>query len=450
MMVQGLGVISLPVYTHFMSEAEYGIASVYLSYANVLAVLITLNLNGAVNRYYFEGKGDHKSFIGTSMMSSAMVMLALSSLIWMFRYPLAEVTNLPVSVFPWLLVFCGATAIWRVYEGLLTAQLKSKRFSVMQVLLQYLKFGMSVLGMLWVVEHFYLGKVAGEAIAAVLVAIYCLWVVLKETEWKFNKEHFQYILNFSLPLVPFVLSANILNYYDQWYINSHLGNADAGLYGFAYKIGLLLTGFSTALLNASNPSYFKMMNEKAYDAVRSQHVSLVKLLVLGSLFLVLFSYDLGMLLSAKESFNHALPVVPVILGGIFCQGMSQFHFRQVYFLKKNYYLLLVIVSAGILNIVLNVWLIGHLGFGYPASAWATLISYGFMWLGAAILSETLLKVHRYPWFQIAKFSLLFAAACGIFALILQAGLPMWQALLLKMVVYGAVALYLYGGRLIRR
>ena len=105
-------------------------------------------------------------------------------------------------------------------------------------------------------------------------------------------------------------------------------------------------------------------------------VSLTKLLVIATAFLILFAVDLGTLLSSKAAYLEALPLLPIIVGGYFFHGITQLFFRGVYFLKRNLYLTVIILIAGALNIGLNYYYIPQ--YGYAAAAYTTLVAYFFM------------------------------------------------------------------------
>ena len=304
--IQALGIISLPIYTHFLDLDDYGIVNVYLSYATVFAILLGGNLFGGVSRYYYEERADFKEFMGTTVLASLLAFMCTSSIVLVFREPIAHYINLPVSVISWLLMFSFITALFSVFQQIYVPQKKSKIFSLTQIFLQYAKFGGAVIGLLLISENVYMGKIMGELIAMIGVSFFLIYKIVPYVKLNFSLAHLKYILNYTIPLIPFILSGFILHSFDQWYINAKLGNSDAGLYSFAYKIGILLAGFITSLLSGSNPNYFAWMNKKAYDLVDEQVISLLKLLTIATAFLILFAVDLGTLLSSKSSYHEAL------------------------------------------------------------------------------------------------------------------------------------------------
>jgi O-antigen/teichoic acid export membrane protein len=216
----------------------------------------------------------------------------------------------------------------------------------------------------------------------------------------------KYALIYSIPLIPFALSNYILTSFDQWFINSSVGHAAAGQYAFAYKIGMIYMGLGVALLNGASPSYYKYMNNKEHKEVWKQVDSMTKLLILGAGFLMLFAVDAGTLLSSKEIFLEALPIAPVIIGAYIFNGISNFSNRGIYYKKKNSYLVLVILTSGIVNILLNWYFIGVKGYTYQAAAYTTLVSYFIMMLFSLFVTKYILKLPPLPLGRILKYIVL--------------------------------------------
>lgn len=398
LLIQGLGIISLPIFTHFLDTDQYGIANVYLSYVTVAAVLLSFNLHWAVTRFYLEPDADIKGFMASSVTASSLCFVVFALPILYFKAPIAQFIKLPEATIPLLLLFTYTTIVWSIYSQLRIAQNKSKELTLVQVILQYAKFGFGVLG-LWYLgkgaADIFMGKIVGELIAATFVSLWLLYSLWPYMDFsKMRKSHLSYTIQYSIPLIPYALGGYILTSFDQWFINAYCGHSDAGLYSFAYKLGMLLLGLITALQNASIVAYTKWMDEKNYAAVDAQVLSVHKLSILGALFLILFSVDAGTILSGDASFRASLNLVPVIAGGYVFYGIALLYSRVFNYLKINIYLTFVILTAGVINILLNLYFIPI--YKYPAAAYTTLASYLIMAILAWFISAKYLKIQTTP------------------------------------------------------
>lgn len=448
-LVQGLGIVSLPVFTYFMDGAEYGIANVYLSYVLVGAVLLSFNLHWSLARHYYESPDTFKAFFSTIFVAVTAIYAFFALIIYAFASPIADAINLPVSTIGWMLVFIYTTILWGIFQQVGIAQKFSRQVTITQVVLHYLKFGVTVLCFFFMTVPAFMGKIIGEWIAATIVSLYLLWQLrqyweLKTWEWA----HLRYALTYSLPLIPYALGGYILASFDQWYINAYIGNDEAGLYSFAYKLGTLLLGLVTSLQSATEPDYYRQMNEKRYDDTRRQVLTAMRILLLGAVFLILFSLDMGALLSAKASFRASLHLVPPIVGGYVFYGLAVFHTRGINYIKKNLYLTVIVIFASILNIVLNAIYIPD--YGYVAAAYTTLVAYIAMAAVAVLVTTYWLRLPALPLAAIGLYGIFSGAVIAVYYLLnLHLQALQWGALLIKLGLFALTAVVLFWG-LLRR
>jgi O-antigen/teichoic acid export membrane protein len=455
MLVHALGLLTLPIFTELLTTEEYGIINVFTTYVSVVAVLLSVNLHWAISRYYFEeDKKDFDSFLGSIFIAVTITFWTIGSVLLYFKEPIAAYINVPST----LVFFAMATAylmiVYSFFDQIMIAKKESKKYIKVQVVWQYLKFACAVAGMLYLVDVFYwegqeessytfMGKITGDFIATCAIVLYTSYQVYKYMSFKnLSFGHVKYALVYSLPLIPFALSNYILTSFDQWYIAAAVGQAEAGEYAFAYKIGMLYLGLGVALLNGAQPAYFKCMNENKHKEVWQQVDSMTKLLALGGGFLILFAVDAGTLLASNDVFLEALPMAPVIVGGYVFHGISSFYNRGIYYEKKNIYLAMIILTSGIINIFLNRHYIGI--YGYQAAAYTTLLSYFVMMVLSIIVTTFILKLPPLPLGRIIKYIVLLGAVVGINYIVGEPNIGMhigWIAF--KMLLFAILGLVLF-------
>ena len=445
-MVQGLGIISLPVLTFFLTTEEYGIANVYLTYSAMASVLLSLNLEWAISRYFLEPDADKKGFMATIITAITIFFAASGLAIYIYREPISELLNLSPKLISWLLLFTYTNIFWLAYGYIKIIEKKSKNMVIAQVLVQYGKFGAAVFGIWYLMtlgQEGYMGKIIGEFIVnafAMLVFIYLLWPYFdfKRMRWA----HFIYAISYSLPLVPYALGGHLLTSFDQWYINSELGHEKAGLYSFAFKIGMLMYGLLVALQNASVVQYTEWMDAKEYKKVSTQVFSMHKLTILAGLFLILFSVDLGTLLAAKASFREAMNIVPIIVGAYIFNGIAWNYNRVFNYKKQNIYLTVILLTAAALNMYLNIQFVPT--YGYQAAAYTTLFSYIIMALLAWLVSDYWLKIPALPLGKIMLTTApLIFITIGFYILGWQSIGLNWGIISIKILVFGVFGLVLF-------
>lgn len=424
-LAQGLGLISLPFFTSYLTPDEYGLISIFTSYVSIVTAVLPLSLHVTIGRYYFEkDKKDFDEFLGSIIFFTAIFYMINASLIYYYRVPLALKLNVPSELISFSLLAGAFTVVYMIFEQIKVSEKSSKEMTKINVLNQYIKFGCAAIGVLYFTDVFFFndagermsytfaGKIIGEVIGLGLVVLFISTRLYSYfTLKKISLKHLKYAISYSLPLVPLSLSHYILVSFDQWYINMKVGQTEAGEYSFAYKIGFLYVGLVLAVLNGSRPSFFKLMNEGKYSEVADQIVSVSKLLMLGACFLMLYAVDLGTLLSASDSFLNAISITPIIVGGYIFSGLATLYSRGIEFKKKTIYLSCIIIASGAVNVVLNMYLIEP--FGYKVAAYTTLASYFIMMVLSVLVTTFILKLPPLPLAKITKHILFLAGIIAI-------------------------------------
>ncbi|CAA6802842.1 MAG: Membrane protein involved in the export of O-antigen and teichoic acid [uncultured Aureispira sp.] len=425
-LVHMLGIVTLPVFTAYLTPDEYGIVNVFTTYITVVAVLLSLSLHSSIARYYFEeDKVDFKEFLGTIFITITALFAVQGGIILFFKEEIATLINLPTHLITWLIFTTYLIVVYSFYCQILVATKESKKYASLQVAWQYGKFGCTMLGLIYFTNVLYLegnvatsytfmGKIMGECFGTFILMLYVLTQLRKHISFgQLSFVHIKYALIYSIPLIPFALSNHILTSFDQWFINSTIGHAETGQYAFAYKIAMIYQGLVLALLNGARPSYYNYMNKKDYKGVSDQVDSMTKLLILGASFLILFAVDAGSLLSSSPLFLEALPIAPVIIGAYVFFGVSSFANRGIFFIKKNSYLAAIVLTSGLINILLNWYFIGVKGYTYQAAAYTTLASYIIMMLFSILVTKFILKLPSLPLGRILKYIVLLGIIVAI-------------------------------------
>ncbi len=52
--IKALGFISIPIFTCFFTQEDYGIVAFFTSYVGIITVILSLNSYTAVSRYYYK------------------------------------------------------------------------------------------------------------------------------------------------------------------------------------------------------------------------------------------------------------------------------------------------------------------------------------------------------------------------------------------------------------
>lgn len=83
-----------------------------------------------------------------------------------------------------------------------------------------------------------------------------------------NRGFWVYGLKISLPIVPHGLGQLLLAQFDRIMIKRIIGDTEAGLYSFAYNVGMIFQVITNSLDTAWTPWFFEKMEAKDYPSIR--------------------------------------------------------------------------------------------------------------------------------------------------------------------------------------
>lgn len=427
----GLVFLSIPIFTRLFTQEDYGIVSVYNAYLTILIIILSANSHASVGRYYFEDKPDFKEFLGSTLILAGSIFLINTLVFLLFYYPIASLMKLP-GFLPLFLIFSSLFAIINsIYFQIIQAQRRSLESAIVSIFNGLFSLGLAIVLVSLLSEDRYLGRIWAYLLVGFIFTIYLTRRIFAHTSLSFKKEHVKYILNYSIPLIPYALSATILAYFDRIMINDIVGSAAAGVYSLGYNIALLVSMVISATQAAFAPDAFDFLNKKQYDRLDA---------VVGKLFSIITFFALGLILFAKEvvliladvKFHEGLVVVPVVVVGYIFFGMFFVYGRYIGYVKKTLYLSIILVLSGILNITLNAMFIPQ--YGYIVAAYTTVLSYFSLFLMAWFVSKFILKQQLTPLWKVWKPTLLMFLYLVFFSILALVISNIFLLIFLKLII----------------
>lgn len=435
-----LAFFSIPVMTRILSPSDYGILAVFMGYQGVFVAVLTLNCYVAMGRYFYEKKDDFKKFFGANLILVFFLLFAAFFFFILFKEKASSLLNLPINtiiyIVPAVLIYVAGS--W--FEQIYIPQKESRKIAIRNVIRAFSIFGLSVFIILMMDQDKYLGQIIATMIIGLIFFVYYFFDLRPYLAMSFQWKHIKYIVHYSVPLLPYALSGVILSQFDRIMINHYLGSASAGLYAFAAIIGSILTLLSSALFQAWHPDYFRHMDSKNYQQLQSDIDKLFKIIILFSLFLIMFGKEIGMILAAKN-YHESLPIIPIIIIGYVFNSIFAFYGWNIEYEKKNIYLSIAVLTAGLINILLNVIFIPR--FGYFAAAYTTTFSYLIMAFMAWLTSKHILKIYCVPLLIIFKPIFIVAPLITLYYIISFSDLNFWIVFIIKLLscITGCVVIY---------
>jgi O-antigen/teichoic acid export membrane protein len=380
-LVRGLAFLLLPLYTRYLSPAEYGIVALAVTCTVVLGLIYPLGLRGAVSRtWYEEGTPEERrERVGTiwiaMVLAAAVMALALDRAgPWLAAVLLPEVPFHPYLRLAVWTAFLGVLGITPLV--LLQAQERPRPYVVLTVGAALVSTAITV-GLV-VRGGGAEGYLRGALIGAAITAVPFLVLTLREVRPVFRPGVLPPALAFSLPLVPHAVAGWALEMSDRAILTRFLPLHDVGVYALGYQLGAAMGLLTTAFNSAWVPFLFGALKEEG-EAAQPRLARLVTyyafaLCFVGLGWALLVEHVLPLL--AGRDFQEAHRITPLVVGGYVLSGLYLVPTNLLFWRRETGVIPLVTVAAGAANVGLNLWLVPR--HGAIAAAWSTLIAYAVL------------------------------------------------------------------------
>lgn len=441
LLVKGLAFLTIPIFSRLMSTADYGIYNTFMAYSSILTIIVGLALHSSVKnaKYDFKGRlAEYSSSVVLLIIFNAVLLLALAIC---FSSWLSEWTGLNALILALLVAESFGNAILTFYNSKLALDYVYKEYLCLAGFHAVASVVLSLI-FIWLLPDgkAYAGRIFGAVIPLLLISAYIMIRLFRSARPKVSPLYWKYGCKISLPLIPHGLSQIALSQFDRIMINNTLGPSDAGLYSFAYNIGIILQVISSSLDSVWTPWFFEQYSRGDLEKIRKTSAGYVLIFASITVLVLLVSPEMIMILGSREYWPSREVVVPIVLS-MFFAFMYTLPSIVEYFYKRTQLISLGTVCAAVLNIILNFIFIPM--YGYTAAAYTTLVCYLLYFIFHILIAR---KIAGYHVYNIRMLAGVCAAVCifGAFALIFLDN--MIVRLVMFAVVFAAVCIVLYRNR----
>lgn len=378
--IRGLNFLLLPVYTHYLSPADYGMIALAETLAMFILQVINLGFDASIQRLYFQHVDPAEEL--TSYVGSALrfaFALEATSLVLVFTVgPSLQRLLRPHAAVPFqyvgmAIVTAAATQFFTYRLVLCQAEQRPKAYAVLALL----SFGLTATSSVTLVAYARFG-VKGMLGGKLLAALICL-VIAVALGWHAlrSRFHWQYVrdtIAMGAPLVPHQLMAAGLVAADRFILAHYRDLPEVGIYTVAYTLGMIMSMVTTSLNQAWAPIY--------YDTARKSeagHRTLGK--ICSAIVIVLVGIACVGALFARDFIAHFLNqryataerLVPWIIGAYLMHSLFSMFALAALQARRTRVIMGASFLALVLNTLLNFALIPK--WGMYGAAYATFLAY---------------------------------------------------------------------------
>ena len=397
----------MPLYTAWLSTAQYGTAELITSTANLLIPIACVGISNGVFRFVAE-RGSDK----TAVFSTSIALLAIGSAVFALLAPLLGLIGY-FDGYTWLIVLYVLSAnLQSVTSQYVRATDRARLFALQGILNTLVTVLFNILFLaVWHlgVVGYVLSVIVGNLITTVfLLLVARLWRVLRlsAVQGSIMKE----LLYFSLPLIPTTVCWLITDLSDRYMVTYFCGEGANGIYSAAYKIPTIVNLVSGIFMQAWQFSAVaSSSDDQACKSFYSEVLrGFLSVIFIGAAGLILLSRLLTALL-LNVSYFEAWRYMPTLLCAAALEAIVSFLATVYMVKKKSMHSFLTATVGTVLNLLLNFLLIPRMG--ALGAAIATLASYGAVLLVRLIDAPRLIGFRLYlPRLTLSTLLLLVSAA----------------------------------------
>ncbi|MHA7808369.1 MAG: lipopolysaccharide biosynthesis protein [Marinobacter adhaerens] len=320
---QLVGFIMLPVYTHYLTPADYGVIGLLIFLVSLFEIVLGGHMFQAVPKFYHqqETKAEKNSVVTTALLVTSFFSLIACLAMATASEQLAAIVfgdkqySIYIVIFAALILTHALEQYGLTYLRIIKKPWTYFNFSMVKLALQ---LGLNILTIV-ILDWGLMGLALSSLISSVIIAItLCSYTVYK-TGAKFNQEIARNVLRFSWPLWISGLIGLYIGSSNRYFIRIFSSLDDVGLFELAAKFGSIVS----ILIWLPFSQYWQTerfaiaKTEDPYPAYSLAFRLIAGLLLIAGIGISIF-VDLVVSVMSAPEFHSAAGAVPfLVIAGIF-------------------------------------------------------------------------------------------------------------------------------------
>ncbi len=393
---KGIGVITLPLYLNVLSASDFGVYGILEITIFILVEIFSLGQANSILVFSNsqEYKGKEKSVFFTILIYVFVVNFIIALILIFSGHQLFSIID-PESIFHPYFNLIVAVIFLRVINNVILNKLRADQRSTFYSITSVTKIILTLLLVVLMVGFMKLG-VFGIFYAYLIAEIVSFFipapVLIKEIEFKFDRQLLSQSTKFGIPLIFSAIGIQLLNVSDRYILNYFTNTKTVGIYDLGYRIAgvvnmFMIMPFNLTLLPAATKMFGREGDARYYKKLMTY---LCFVITWGGLTISLFSKEIITLLSKNTDFWPAYQIVPIIVLSYIFSATRNYASLGMFLTKQTKYIAVLTIFSAILNIGLNFIFIPI--YGMPAAAYNTLIAFVIFHFATKIISDKYYKI----------------------------------------------------------
>lgn len=385
------GVVSLPFITKYLTEQDYGIFGLIISYIGAIEVVGTLGLRVIlVNTFYKHPNWYLKiwrEIYGFLIVWNLAFLAFKVVFLWSLMPKEVDKVTLVIFLNIGAGLFFGPTAVlgstfFQIKQKPVSIAMRTAIFGILSVLLNLLFIAHYKMGYIgWFYSIFIISVLNNVSYVYPLVFKYNLKPI-----FKISYRRIRSYLRITLPTIPHYYSTFLLNTSDKIVMQQlSVPINDIGKYNAAYTVGNLVNSMGMVSGFAITPLMNECYKNKDEQAARRLVFVLQGVFFIASFVICIWLKEIFQILIKNEILAATYPIGIIVVMAYNYRAMYYGAINKLFYLEKTNILWKITFFAGVTNVIMNFILIPI--FGYKVAAVTTFISLMFMGYSGYFLKD---------------------------------------------------------------
>lgn len=395
-----LNIFLLPVYLQYFPAEDYGILQLMNNITVFVMIIGTLRINASVLTHYFDYKYQQKrlkDYLSTILKSSfamGILFIALATLVGPFLFPLIFKAE-AIQFFPYGILAIAIGVCWNFvspYFIFLKNERVLLKYTLFYLLLVFVNIALHLLliiGLRLGVE----GALWAKLLTNILLVVLVMWFNRNLIVRKWKKYYAIRALQFSLPLLPFLIINWLQIYGDRFFLERFLDLKQVGVYSLLITLVSLVVLANDAVVNGIRPflfDYFTIGIEQHKEKIHQ----LYRFYMMFCLFIVSGIVLVGThihFFTSNPAYLAILPFLIIATLVFFLRCYISLFYLRLLYLKRSQ--LLSKLSLGLaIVLILSLYFLVPI-WGIWGAIIANLIANLYMIISLGLFNQKLPKLH---------------------------------------------------------
>lgn len=375
-----LPLIAIPIITHKLGPAEYGVYALSQVYATVAVGITNLGMNIGYERDFFLYEKNSRQ--SGALLNSVTTFVAwnvgmLILFVWLWNEAISEAIfgqQIHGEMLFCVMTGTGLTSLANYY----LTYLKNKGLAAEYIKLSIMKGVANFLFVLLFLLYFDLSVIAlayAFLVSSAILFVIVAWRQFSQLPFSLHKLMLWNALKIALPLTPRIFFGFLATQFDKIMLGMMSTIGGVGVYSIGQKISYLIFQFMTALDRVFIPEVYRQLfsqdKKDEYCSLGQYLLPFAYVSILIALIFALFSEEMFVLLLPK-SYGGGVDIVVILSVYFASMFFGKVTGTQLIYAKKTHITTLLTLVGIAFNVLLNIPMIIH--WGAIGAAWATMIA----------------------------------------------------------------------------